>query len=130
MTSATPSPRTFLHFSALAAELRNEIWHEALPKKTERALAFWKLGCWRLRGAEPRLFFEFRHDRLETHVEKPLAFVNREARSIALPLIHEQGLRLNIRGDLHPIFVRSFDYMVDVLYLGPGQLMDIMGDSE
>lgn len=87
----------FPFFSSLSAELRHQIWQDALPAKVEQALYFYKKGCWSPRhlteadeeydpeNDELNLNFEF-HCNLLDHIliEAPLSLINCEARSIAL----------------------------------------------
>lgn len=130
MAATATSSSTFLHFSSLPSELRNRIWHDALPDKDEPALCFYKKGCWCPRHLSEsdeeydpdgmcNLEFEFRHDLLDhVQVEVPLFFVNREARGIALAWVREQGIALRFCKDRQCYyFVRSFDPMYDTLYL-------------
>ncbi len=125
------SPSTFPLFSSFPAELRDQIWQESLPEKIRPALHFYKKGCWCPRrlsesdnaydaeNDENNLNFEFRHDLLDNaEFDVPLAFVNHEARAIALAWIREQGIEIRRRGDRQfPIFVRPFDPAHDALYV-------------
>lgn len=126
MAAVATNPPTFSLFSTLPAELRNAIWHEALPDAIEPALVSFKLGYWRLQGTEDDPELIFRHDLLDVHIEMPLAFVNHEARGIALARARELGLMPRARRDQYPIFVRPFEPTIDALHLGPGQLEDII----
>jgi hypothetical protein len=132
MEATTPTPTSFPKFSALAGELRNQIWHDALPTTDvlEPALTFFKPGCWRWQGAQPDLEFVFRHEWLEIHVEVPMAFANREARSVALSRIRKLGLVTKSRsGGQYPVFVRKFNPEEDAIYVSPGQLDDVIMDA-
>lgn len=74
---------------------------------------------------------EFRHDRLDhVQLEIPMAFVNREARSIALAWIRKQPpfIATRPRRNQHPIFVRPMDPEIDALYLEPGQLETLLNE--
>lgn len=121
----------FPFFSRLPAELRNQIWRDALPDKVDQALYFYKKGCWdprRLTEAdegyspeddELNLKLEFFHSRLD-HVqfEIPLFFVNREARGIALSWIEKQGLKIYFhKGKETFYFTRPFNPEHDTLYI-------------
>ncbi|KAI1084593.1 hypothetical protein F5B20DRAFT_212414 [Whalleya microplaca] len=131
MTSIAISSSTFHLFSALPPELRNQIWRYALPDKVGPALYFYRKGCWCPRrltesdqGYHPEddelnLNFDFRYDFLDdVQVEVPLAFVNREARGIALAWVREQGVEMRPRNNRsYPIFVRPLDPMRDALYI-------------
>lgn len=132
MAAATTTSSMFSLFSDLPPELRDQIWRDALPEKLGPGLYFYKKGCWRPRrltasdvGYDPvrddlNLVFEFRHDLLDaTQFEMPLAYVNREARGIALAWIREQDMAIRPRDDkpLYPIYRRSFDPMRDALYI-------------
>ena len=121
----------FSLFSILPAELRNQIWQDALPDKVGQALYFYRKGCWcprRLTEAdedydpendELNLNIEFFHDLLDyVQFEVPLFFVNHEARGITLSWIHEQGLKIHFREDrCSLIFERLFDPIHDTLYV-------------
>ncbi|KAF7589267.1 hypothetical protein BBP40_004525 [Aspergillus hancockii] len=63
--------------------------------------------------------FEFFHDLLDdVQIEIPLFFVNREARGIALPWNHKQGLKVQFHKDKQSlIFVRPFEPSHDTLYV-------------
>lgn len=132
MAAATTTSSMFSLFSDLPPELRDQIWRDALPEKLGPGLCFYKKGCWRPRrltasdvGYDPvrddlNLVFEFRHDLLDaTQFEMPLAYVNREARGIALAWIREQDMAIRPRDDKppYPIYRRSFDPMRDALYI-------------
>ncbi|KAI1636084.1 hypothetical protein F4809DRAFT_406293 [Biscogniauxia mediterranea] len=125
------SPFTFPLFSNLPPELRNHIWRDALPNRVGPALCFYRKGLWRPRrltatdeGYDPEndelnLLFEFRYDLLDgAQVEVPLLLVNREARSVALPWVREQGIAIRPCGDgQDPTFVRPFSLTRDALYV-------------
>lgn len=133
MVAITTSIRcTFPRFSTLPRELRDQIWCDALPDVVGLNLYFYKEGCWcprRLTEDDEEYDFEFpikynlnlefRHDFLDvTEVEIPLAFVNHEAREIALAWIRDSGLEIRLRvADQTPAFVRSLDPECDVLYV-------------
>ncbi|KJZ79182.1 hypothetical protein HIM_01333 [Hirsutella minnesotensis 3608] len=130
----------FHFFSSLSAELRIQIWQNALPKKVEQALYFYKKGCWcprRLTEAdedydpendELNLNFEFRHNSLGyVQFEAPLFSVNREARSITLSWFHQQGVRIHFQKDRQcPIFLRRFDPPHDTIYIPLNQWNDFL----
>jgi hypothetical protein len=132
MTVRVPNTATFTLFPALAPELRNQIWEDALPEeKIQPSLSFWEPGCWRLHSAaEPDLELIFHHDLLAMHVEWPLAFVNREARSIALTQIRERGLVARARSEQYPIFVRRFAPIIDAMFIKSGQLLKVLEDFD
>lgn len=124
-------------FLSLPPELRNQIWHDALPEKDEPALFPYRKGCWCPRcisgsgnGYNPEypadIYLEFRHDLLEpVQVEVPLVFVNREARTIALAWVHNQGIEMRFREDKQcHVFVRPFDPAQDTLYITPDEVDD------
>ncbi|KAI1455277.1 hypothetical protein F4805DRAFT_459840 [Annulohypoxylon moriforme] len=118
-------------FSNLPPELRDQIWHDALPSEFGPALFIYRKGFWRPRrltesdeGFDPsndehNLNFEFRYDLLDdVQFELPLAFVNREARSIALEWVREQGIKMRPRGNKkYPLFQRPFDTARDALFV-------------
>lgn len=117
--------------SSLPAELRNQIWRDALPDKIGQALYFYRKGCWcprRLIEAdedydpennELNLNSEFCHSLLDDiQFEVLLFFVNREARGIALAWVHKQGLTICFHKNRQPlILVRPFDPIHDTLYV-------------
>ncbi|KAF2876937.1 hypothetical protein BDV95DRAFT_601348 [Massariosphaeria phaeospora] len=129
MAAAATDTTVFPLFSALAAELRNQIWQEALPKNMkEPTLGLFKAGSWRIQGAEPDLLLGFCCDSLNVDVEMPLAFVDHEARSIALAKIREHGLAIRARRNQYPILVRPFKPTVDALYVSLSALTNILVD--
>ena len=144
MAAAPSRTSTFSLFPDLSPELRNQIWYDALPDKIGPALFFYRKGCWRPRrllqsdegynpeNDEHNLNFEFRHDLLDdTHFELPLIFVNREARSIALAWVREQGIEIRTReGRQRPVFVRPFDPKADALYITPEQWDNFLYEPE
>ena len=132
MTVTTPGLATFTLFPALAPELRNQIWEAALPEeKIQPSLAFFKPGCWRLHGAaEPDLELIFHHELLAVHVEWPLAYVNREARSLALPRIRERGLVARARSGQYPIYARPFEPRVDAMFIKFTKFEDVLVDYD
>lgn len=96
---------TFHFFAALPAELRNSIWHAALPESiVGPSLYFYRdrrYWCGR-RLAESEegyiagsrvMGIKFRSDLLEcnTQFHVPLVFVNQEARGIALAWLQEEA---------------------------------------
>jgi hypothetical protein len=73
------------------------IRHESLPQKDEPALFFYKKGCWLATddNDDDSLSLVFRHYFLNhVPVRVPLAFVNFEARSVALACVRQQGIRI------------------------------------
>ncbi|KKZ62335.1 hypothetical protein EMCG_03253 [[Emmonsia] crescens] len=121
----------FSVFSSLPAELRNQIWQDALPNKVGQALYFYRKGCWGPRHLteaevdyvpeddELNWSLEFLHNLLDyVQFEMPLFCVNREARSIAYSWIHEQGLKIYFHKSRQSlIFIRPFDPKHDTLYV-------------
>jgi hypothetical protein len=132
MEVSTTGSASFNLFPALAPELRNQIWEEALPEeKIQPSLAFFKPGCWRLHGAaEPDLELIFHHELLAVNGEWPLACVNREARSIALPRIRERGLVARARNRQYPIYARPFEPRVDAMFIKFAHFEDVLVDYE
>jgi hypothetical protein len=128
MAAVATSSLIFTLFSTLPAELRNAIWRAALPDAMEPALVSFRPGCWRKAGPEDHPDLMFRHDLLNVHIAMPLAFVNREARSIALVWARKHGLTAQTRKDQYPTFVRRFEPTVDALHLGPGQLTNLVDE--
>ncbi|ESZ93674.1 hypothetical protein SBOR_5940 [Sclerotinia borealis F-4128] len=134
-TAAATTLSTFPQFMSLALELRNQIWQDALPKKFEPALYFYKKGCWQPlhiteldqdpeydpENSEHNLRLEFRHDLLDGRVNTPLVSVNHEARDIAVAWAHKHDLTIKDNQG-HPIFARPFNPERDVLYVSPSEL--------
>lgn len=122
---------TFPLFSSFPRELRDQIWHDALPDNVGPALYHYRKGCWCPRhlsrfdeGYDPEndennLKFEFRHDLLDDiHFQIPLVFVNHEARLIALAWVREQGIEVRPSEDGQDLVsVRPFDLKRDALYI-------------
>ncbi|KAI0880279.1 uncharacterized protein GGS22DRAFT_175631 [Annulohypoxylon maeteangense] len=131
MTETAASSPVFSPFSFLPPELRDQIWRDALPGEFGPALFIYRKGYWRPRhltesdeGFDPsndehNLNFEFRYDLLDdVQFELPLAFVNREARDIALAWAREQGFKARPRKDSqYPLFQRPFDPSRDGLFV-------------
>lgn len=132
MATSLDNQSTFSRFSNLYPELRNHVWHEALPELLSPALYYYTAGLWRPRhliegddeydpvNNEHNLTLEFRHELLErgSQIEVPLFFVNREARSIALAWIRKQGIKIRFHKDEKQYhFVRPFDPKRDALYV-------------
>ena len=145
--AATTQPFTFPHFSDLPAEIRNQIWRNALPYQTGPALHFYKPGCWCPRqltesdqrwdpNDELNLDLEFRYDLLDhPHIKIPLVFVNHEARAIALAWVREQGIETHFHDDSKQqqkrldFFVRPFNPMYDAVYVASDQWNEFMFSS-
>ena len=125
------NPCSFQSFSSLPAELRVQIWRDALPVRAGPALHFYKPGCWiprYLSESEPgyypdnndlNLELEFHYELLDRpQIEVPLVYVNHEARSVSLAWIREQGIETHFRDDRRrPVFVRPFDPSYDAIYV-------------
>ncbi|KAK7222200.1 hypothetical protein V2G26_010203 [Clonostachys chloroleuca] len=120
----------FHHFSLLPPEIRDQIWHDALPDATRPALFLYQKGCWRPRRLMPgdddydhvnedcNLNMEFDYKLLTpAQYDIPLAFVNREARRHALGWIRAQGLDIRHNENRRPSFIRYFDPDRDALYV-------------
>lgn len=121
----------FSLFPSLPAELRIQIWRDALPDKVGQALYFYKKGCWRPRHLteadanynphddELNLVFEFHHEFLDdVQLVIPSFFVNREARGITLTWIHSQGIKIQFYKERQCLtFARSFNPKYDTLYV-------------
>lgn len=82
--TTTTNSSTFPQFQNLPSELRNQIWHDALPENDKPVLCPWKKGCWYPRrlqksheGWDPNeglnLHLEFRHGLLD-HVQVDLIY--------------------------------------------------------
>ncbi|KAJ4147091.1 hypothetical protein LMH87_001639 [Akanthomyces muscarius] len=124
MTTSFPS------FPDLPPELRNKVWREALPTDVGPSLYFYReKRYWRsrrLKESDPQFIkgvgemaLDFRTDLLggdkEFHV--PLAFVNQEARGIALCWLDEQGITIKQSQPRRCLFKRPFDCASDTLYV-------------
>lgn len=129
MATTATATLAFPQFSLLPPELRNSIWREALPDDIQLGpvLVPFKEGCWQceLLGPDNTPAVLFRPELLDAvQLEIPIAFVNREARSIALAWLRKQTplLRMRRRKEQDPIYVRPFDGEVDTLYVDQSQL--------
>ncbi|KAL7938325.1 hypothetical protein V8C35DRAFT_149161 [Trichoderma chlorosporum] len=129
------APSTFPHFSRFPPELRLAIWRHSLPNVDEVTMYKYKKGCWGSRDkpkpeanqvldplvedAEDVIDFDFRHEMLDTvPVDVPLAFVNREARDVAMAWNHKRGVEM--RFDKHRnchVFEQRFDPRRDTLFI-------------
>ncbi|PNY23531.1 Uncharacterized protein TCAP_06526 [Tolypocladium capitatum] len=133
----TANSSAFPLFSSLPPELRIRIWRDALPDRDGPALYPYRKGCWCPRrisesddgpehADDTYLFLEFRHDLLDSvHVKAPLAFVNREARCIALAWARKRGIEMRVREDSQcPVLARPFDPVHDALYVALDKFND------
>ncbi|KAM3528412.1 hypothetical protein NHJ13051_002393 [Beauveria bassiana] len=125
---------SFTIFEALPPELRNKIWRAALPDDVGPALFFYKhKRYWcarRLKRSEPGyipragvMTMDFRTDLLgdDIHLYMPLVLVNREARSIAIDWLEQQGFDAKNLHPHHHIMTRTFNYDSDALYISDEQ---------
>ena len=141
MAATASHESEFSLFSKLPRELRDQIWRNSLPDKVKPTLFSYKKGCWCPRRLLPteegydgendehNLNFEFHHDMLDAvQYAVPLAFVNREARDIALSWVREHGFEMRSSGhsEDYPIFTRSLDPLRDVLYIAQNQWDDFL----
>ena len=127
----TMETAVFALFPSLPAELRIQIWRDALPDKFRQALYFYKKGCWqpqRLTEAdanynphndELNLVFDFHHELLDdAQLVLPYFFVNHEAHGVTLAWIHSQGIKIQFSKERQCLtFTRSFNPKYDVLYI-------------
>ncbi|KAI0460072.1 hypothetical protein F5B21DRAFT_453137 [Xylaria acuta] len=126
---------TFPLFPRLPPELRNKIWHAALPHSMRPGLLPYRTGCWRPRwllsseagfdpvNAENNLALEFCYSLLDkARIRVPMASANADARGIAIAWAQEQSSHIccSLEGD-HLVFLRSFDPDLDVVYVSPRQ---------
>lgn len=123
MAATASTTAAFAGFSALAPELRNQIWRDALPDEGGSVLVPYRMGCWQPRDSEEGLLVEFRHDRLEAvRCEFSMAFVNREAHGVARAWFRQQKrFTLRLRQSRAPVLVRPLDPATDALYVSPHQ---------
>jgi 2EXR family len=125
---------SFLLFARLPPELRNQIWHDALPAKVGPHLFLYKPGSWgpyQLNEADPEysaenneLNWEFRWDYnliQDTYFSVPLFFVNHEARSVALGWLYKHRIdtRTIIGAENSPrrVFLRGWNPVRDAIYV-------------
>ncbi|KAI0837990.1 hypothetical protein F5Y06DRAFT_58743 [Hypoxylon sp. FL0890] len=134
---------TFTLFPNLVPELRDLIWRATLPNYIRPTLFFYRRGCWRPRrltesdkGYLPdddidNMELRFRHDLLDNDAQfnVPIFYVNREARSIALAWVREQGIQIRSRADGQLHFVRPFDVQRDVLYVPDDRWKDFCEEA-
>ncbi|UKZ60674.1 uncharacterized protein TrAtP1_001944 [Trichoderma atroviride] len=130
--------RAFHLFPCLPAELRLQIWQETLPDLDGVTLHGYKKGCWDLRDPLPEEFndeesdaltradkiLDFRHEMLDdVHIDMPIVFVNREARSTALSWARAQGIKMDFNTDkaCH-VFVLPFNPWQDALFINSHKL--------
>ncbi|KAI1121857.1 hypothetical protein F5Y10DRAFT_271687 [Nemania abortiva] len=133
---------TFPLFSSLPAELRYQIWKDALPDSIRPGLYFYKKGCWLYREisqSDPKFsheyldrnhWLEFDHSELEdTQFRLPLASVNREARDAAVAWAKKHELRTrHVAYGLE--IICPFDLGRDVLYIARDQWFDLFDEPE
>ena len=129
MAPVTAANHSLFHqFPRLPAELRIQIWRNALPDKDGPALYFYEKGCWYARFvSERQLTLEFYGYFLDyVEVEVPMVFVNHEARAIALTWFREQQIKMWFREERkgHHIFMRPFDVIDDFLYVSSDKFKD------
>lgn len=116
---------SFTCFPKLPGELRNAIWRESLPREPTPTLIPYQAGCWVPEGQDPDLTIRFQHQRLgPVTFELALAFVNREARGIALTWIRGRDVSFQPRPGIHAVCTRPFDPTFDALYLSPAHWDD------
>ncbi|PVI02154.1 hypothetical protein DM02DRAFT_670731 [Periconia macrospinosa] len=119
MTASTTqnSACVFPLFPRLAAELRNEVWRLALPSLIEPAVFYHKQKCMFPPEIAPDPANELHHEMFEpVYYQIPIAFVNHEARSVALAWARKHGLVLRACDDGgDPMFARRFDPGYDVM---------------
>ncbi|KAL3486901.1 hypothetical protein BJX62DRAFT_214557, partial [Aspergillus germanicus] len=129
-------------FPHLPAELRLQIWHDALPAtlSTRSAVFPYKKGCWGPRHLTPgdpeydslhedlNLNFEFDHTLLDPlEISLPLFQVNHEAHSVALQWIQTQNLTTRFDKQKNElVFLRPFNADTDTLYVSRGQWNDFI----
>ena len=123
----------FSLFPLLPAELRNMVWEEALPRDFGTCLFPYRPGLWKPRKLSPgdehfdteedtlNLLLEFHLDTLDPiRINLPLAFINHEARHVALDWLRRNYMKLLPYGE-HPLplAVRAFQYERDILFIPP-----------
>jgi hypothetical protein len=132
-------------FPKFPAEIRNQIWRDALPGAIGPGLFFFKKECWdprRKTEADNWQFgyypdrdglnwnFTWHHKRLtSTQYTLPLFFVNREARSIAVHWLHTHGISIRYLPISQKFgFTRLFDPLRDAVYVSLDQWKDFYLD--
>jgi hypothetical protein len=133
------SPK-FPQFKGLPAELRDEIWYEALsavPKEDGSALFPYRGGSWQTQRppkSNPLLDnwgectseVNFYLDMLDVEVNVPLATLDREVNRVAQDWAREKALDMRFRQDKQcHVISRPFDRENDILYVAPGELDDL-----
>ena len=128
------SKPSFSPFARLPPELRDQIWHDALPAKVGPHLFLYKSGSWgpyQLDEADTEyntendeLNWEFRWDYnslQETYFNVPLFFVNYEARGVALDWLHKHGIEtrtiIGVENRPRCVFLRSWNLERDAIYV-------------
>ncbi|KAL7894916.1 hypothetical protein HDV63DRAFT_396539 [Trichoderma sp. SZMC 28014] len=127
--------RAFRPFPRLPAELRQQIWRETLPDFEGITLHGYKKGCWDLRNPLPEeanaltradKILDFRHELLnDIHIDLPIVFVNREARTTALSWAREQGIKMSFNTEkaCH-VFVLPFNPWQDAIFINSHNFED------
>ncbi|KAK5661343.1 hypothetical protein OQA88_11238 [Cercophora sp. LCS_1] len=126
---------TFTLFSLLPGELRNQIWHMVIQSTTKtQHIHRYRSGGWQPRhlvlgkdahyhpgGEHDNIDLEWQHAIFnDIRIDMPLAWVNREARSIALAWMEENGVKLaspspqQIR---NARYARPFNPSFDAVYI-------------
>ncbi|KAF2154486.1 hypothetical protein K461DRAFT_293128 [Myriangium duriaei CBS 260.36] len=128
------SEQRFYLFSRLPAEIRDQIWHEALPDPDSQSLFFYKETCWVAETLDPsdpdyihgpnndNRCMRFQEAALDDcSVSVPLINAVLEARHIGIKWAKSQSLRvapsLHVSEQLR--VSSSFDFHRDVLYVLP-----------
>lgn len=117
------------------------IWRESLPEQDAPALFFYKKGCWLATNEEEEddetgdsksFSLRFHHYLLDhVPVRMPLAFVNHEARRIALAWVVQQGIRVVYSAERQRhYFVRAFDPCRDAVYVSQAKWTDFCGEGD
>ncbi|KAH7313596.1 hypothetical protein B0I35DRAFT_480273 [Stachybotrys elegans] len=134
----------FPQFPRLPLELRQQIWLDAIAASYEESpvLFPYKKGCWCPLGQDPSyeelIIFEFCDNLLDpVQVDAALAWVNHEAREVAMRWAHQRGLKM--RGQdksdprsrksslpATPLLTRPYISSRDTLYVAAHQLDDFL----
>lgn len=129
-------PLTVFHlFPNLPAELRNQIWNDALPELRGPFLFFYTTESWKIYGTTRsadipnprRIRCEFRKQGLYSlKIKLPLARTNHESRSVATAWLADHGFKTYQDEDnTGYVFARWFDVGRDVLYVSPDMLYEL-----
>lgn len=118
----------FSLFPNLSPELRIQIWNYALleeKESSEKAVG----RCFHLLLTRVKNSPWYSNILDNIQIEIPLAFVNHEARDVALCWIHEQDIKVRANNNTQPyILTCEFDPMCDTLYVPLDKKPDFLNE--